>query len=94
MKTQGLQTPRFIALFALCFALSELAQAVNPPPDGGYTGFNTAEGQNALFNLAPASGTQQLAGSRCGATPTAATTLPSAQGRFFSTSETKLHLRE
>ena len=28
-----------------------MAQAVNPPPDGGYPGFNTAEGQNALFNL-------------------------------------------
>jgi len=27
------------------------AQAVNPAPDGGYPGFNTAEGQNALFNL-------------------------------------------
>jgi len=26
-------------------------QAVNPPPDGGYTGGNTAEGQNALFSL-------------------------------------------
>lgn len=24
---------------------------VVPPPDGGYPGFNTAEGQNALFNL-------------------------------------------
>jgi len=22
-----------------------------PPPDGGYAGFNTAEGQNALFGL-------------------------------------------
>jgi Chaperone of endosialidase len=27
------------------------AQAVSPPPDGGYSGGNTAEGQNALFNL-------------------------------------------
>jgi len=27
------------------------AQAVVPPPDGGYPGFNTAEGQNALFHL-------------------------------------------
>ena len=25
--------------------------AVNPPPDGGYSGFNTAEGQNALLSL-------------------------------------------
>jgi hypothetical protein len=27
------------------------AQAVNPPPDGGYSGGNTAEGQNALLSL-------------------------------------------
>ena len=27
------------------------AHAVNPPPDGGYPGFNTAEGQNALLSL-------------------------------------------
>jgi hypothetical protein len=34
-----------------CFALSPTAQAVVPAPDGGYPGFNTAEGQNALFSL-------------------------------------------
>jgi Chaperone of endosialidase len=32
-------------------ALSPLLQAVVPAPDGGYPGGNTAEGQNALFNL-------------------------------------------
>jgi len=30
---------------------AEKSQAVLPPPDGGYPGFNTAEGQNALFSL-------------------------------------------
>jgi hypothetical protein len=34
-----------------CFALSPTAQAVNPPPDGGYPGQNTAEGEDALFSL-------------------------------------------
>jgi trimeric autotransporter adhesin len=34
------------------FALSPLAQAVRPPPDGGYPNFATAEGQNALSHLA------------------------------------------
>jgi uncharacterized coiled-coil protein SlyX len=34
-----------------CFALFRIAQAVVPAPDGGYPGFNTAEGQNALFGL-------------------------------------------
>ncbi len=33
------------------FMLLAKAQAVVPPPDGGYPGFNTAEGQNALLNL-------------------------------------------
>ena len=33
------------------FALSPIAQAVVPAPDGGYPGNNTAEGQNALLSL-------------------------------------------
>jgi uncharacterized coiled-coil protein SlyX len=46
-----------IPLVLACFALLPRAQAVTPellpapPPDGAYTGFNTAEGLNALFNL-------------------------------------------
>ena len=41
-----------LALLALnCFALLSTAQALVPPPDGGYPGGNTAEGQNALFSL-------------------------------------------
>jgi hypothetical protein len=35
-----------------CFVLAApKVQAVLPQPDGGYPGGNTAEGQNALFNL-------------------------------------------
>ena len=34
-----------------CFALLPKAQAVVPPPDGGYPNFTTAEGTNALKNL-------------------------------------------
>jgi hypothetical protein len=34
-----------------CLFLLPKAAAVVPPPDGGYPGFNTAEGQNALFSL-------------------------------------------
>src|SRR5947199_5574937 len=40
-----------IGLALAWFALSPPAQAVTPPPDGGYPGFNTAEGSNALFSL-------------------------------------------
>src|SRR5260370_41830001 len=35
----------------LCIGLLPRAQAVVPPPDGGYPGFTTAEGTNALKNL-------------------------------------------
>ena len=49
MKTD---TPPVLITFALvCFALVQNAQAVSPPPDGGYPGGNTAEGQNALLSL-------------------------------------------
>jgi hypothetical protein len=50
MKTRTTSST-LIALLLACFALSPLAHAVVPPPDGGYPGFNTAEGQNALFGL-------------------------------------------
>jgi Chaperone of endosialidase len=38
-------------LIVIGFMLSPEARAVVPPPDGGYPGFNTAEGQNALSGL-------------------------------------------
>src|SRR4029077_14175268 len=40
-----------LVLTYACFALSQIAQAVSPPPDGGYPGQNTAEGDNALASL-------------------------------------------
>src|SRR5436309_8450744 len=43
--------PVLITFAVLCFALVQNTQAVNPPPDGGYPGGNTAEGQNALLSL-------------------------------------------
>jgi len=39
------------ALLPVCNGLSPKAQAVSPPPDGGYPNFTTAEGQNALHSL-------------------------------------------
>jgi trimeric autotransporter adhesin len=42
----------FLIAFALaCFGLSPTGRAVVPAPDGGYPGFNTAEGEDALFSL-------------------------------------------
>ena len=54
--TSTVRSPLRIGLFLIplalaCFAVSPAAQAVSPPPDGGYPGGNTAEGQNALFGL-------------------------------------------
>ena len=43
--------PLLITLALLCFGLLPRAQAVDPPPDGGYPGQNTAEGQQALLSL-------------------------------------------
>jgi hypothetical protein len=40
-----------ITLSLLCFEFLQNMQAINPAPDGGYPGGNTAEGQNALFRL-------------------------------------------
>src|SRR5437899_616196 len=41
----------FFILLTACDAFSQITQAVTPPPDGGYPGGNTAEGQSALLNL-------------------------------------------
>jgi hypothetical protein len=43
----------FFLIAVACFALSPAPKAfgVSPPPDGGYPGGNTAEGQTALFSL-------------------------------------------
>jgi hypothetical protein len=40
-----------VAIALACFCVAPIAQALNPPPDGGYPNLNTAEGDFALFNL-------------------------------------------
>src|ERR1044072_7726610 len=50
MKPKYLLSAMIIVL--ACFDLLSETQAVVPPPDGGYPGENTAEGQSALLNLA------------------------------------------
>jgi hypothetical protein len=50
LTTTLLLTP----LVLVCFTFSQMAHAasdVSPPPDGGYPGFTTAEGQQALHSL-------------------------------------------
>ena len=53
MKLQNLT---HILIGIVCIGLLPIAQAVVPPPDGGYPNFNTAEGQKALFSLTSGSG--------------------------------------
>ena len=50
MKT-SIRSLAIVTLTVIAFARSPAAQAVIPPPDGGYPGFNTAEGQKALSGL-------------------------------------------
>ena len=51
IQIKTITSPILITLTLLCFGLLPKAQAVVPPPDGGYPGANTAEGNNALFSL-------------------------------------------
>jgi hypothetical protein len=47
-----MKTKACLFLAFLCLsAVGPNAKAVSPPPDGGYPGGNTAEGQNALLSL-------------------------------------------
>ena len=50
MKTNIRSVLTLLAFLCLP-AVGPQAQAVVPPPDGGYPGFTTAEGQKALFSL-------------------------------------------
>jgi len=52
MKISHTLSRLFLVGFVLiCFTLGPRAEAVMPAPDGGYPGFNTAEGDSALFGL-------------------------------------------
>ena len=53
MKTMARLLPILLTFALVCFALVQSAQAVVPPPDGGYPGGNTAEGTGALLTLGP-----------------------------------------
>jgi hypothetical protein len=49
MKTNAL--PLILIPLLICFASLRPAEAVDPPPDGGYPRGNTAEGSQALLSL-------------------------------------------
>jgi trimeric autotransporter adhesin len=49
--TKGGSLVTVLLLALCCFAPCSVLQAVTPAPDGGYSGFNTAEGTDALYSL-------------------------------------------
>ena len=50
-RALGRSVSFFVLLLIAFIAISPIARAVIPAPDGGYAGGNTAEGQNALLDL-------------------------------------------
>jgi hypothetical protein len=54
--TASMPKSLLILLLLACVGVSSNLQAVSPPPDGGYAGRNTAEGQSALFSLTTGQG--------------------------------------
>ena len=73
--------------------LAYIGRGRNPPPDGGYPGFNTAEGQNALLSLDTSTG---FANTALGSLSLQSTVDASfntgvgAGGHFLSTPQTKI----
>jgi trimeric autotransporter adhesin len=66
----------YIICVAACVTLLPIMRAVSPPPDGGYPGNNTAEGDNALASLSSgtantANGSGALASDTSGSSNTA-----------------------
>src|SRR6266446_2138514 len=54
--TTSMHRSVLILLLLACIGVSSKVEAVSPPPDGGYPGGNTAEGQAALFSLTTGTG--------------------------------------
>jgi hypothetical protein len=87
--------PLLITTTLLCLGLLPQAQAVSPAPDGGYPGFNTAEGQKALFSLTTGVGNTAVGWfSLFSNTDGSFNTGVGAGTRSFSTWETKVRATE
>jgi hypothetical protein len=67
------------------FAPSPAARAVTPAPDGGYLGFNTAEGTDALFSLSTGTNNTAAGFEASFKTQPASTTRPPVHLRSSST---------
>src|SRR6476469_3933388 len=58
------------AFILIALALVQRAEAVSPPPDGGYPVNNTAEGDFALFSLTTGVGNTAIGNAALAANPT------------------------
>src|SRR6266576_6860684 len=77
-----LQRCGITALTLMAFVLAQRTQAVNPPPDGGYAGGNTAEGKTPFLSSLPVVSTRLSGSYPRAATPLARSTQLSALERF------------
>src|SRR5947199_6217773 len=73
-----------VSLTLVCFALSPPGRAVLPPPDGGYPGANTAEGDAALFSLTTGSENTAIGFKGSSATQPGAKTQPPVPRRSIA----------
>ena len=88
-----MKTTICLLLGFLCLLAANLkVQAVIPPPDGGYPGGNTAEGQNALLNLSSGGYNTAVGFVSLVPIPQVASTRPLALVRSFQMLPTKIPL--
>ena len=87
MKNQSVTYATMFLAFAWLSSLPQI-HAIAPPPDGFYPGFNTAEGQNALFSLTTGSANTAVGWfSLWGNTEGSFNTATGAGALLFNTSE-------
>jgi len=79
-----MKTPLLASLSLLALGLTSPLFAVDPPPGGGYSGNNTALGDDALLNLTTGTNNTALGFDALASTTRAATTRRSARRRWSS----------
>src|SRR5438874_13013159 len=73
-----------ILLLLASVGVSSKVEAVSPPPDGGYPGGNTAEGQAALFSLTTGTGNTATGFKALFRNTTGFSNTPTGNGALFS----------
>ena len=79
-----------LILSLVCIGLLPNVQAVSPPPDGGYPGGNTAEGQDALLSLTTGTYNTAIGFLSLKSNTTGNFNTAIGAGRSFSTLQTKI----